>query len=107
MIVVSRSSAIACVACLVPSIVIAQDSPPPTDRQVNYSPYPTENFPNQVFFGDTHLHTAFSADAGLAFCTLTPDDAYRFAKGETVISSQGLPARLQRPLDWLVVADHS
>jgi hypothetical protein len=79
----------------------------PTDRQINYSPYPGEDFPNQVFFGDTHLHTAFSADAGLAFCTLTPDDAYRFAKGETVTSSKGLPARLKRPLDFLVVADHS
>ncbi|TKV69648.1 DUF3604 domain-containing protein [Marinobacter panjinensis] len=74
---------------------------------VEYSPYLKEDFPNQVFFGDTHLHTAFSADAGLAMATTTPDDAYRFAKGEEVISSQGLPARLQRPLDFLVVADHS
>ncbi|MEJ2273898.1 MAG: DUF3604 domain-containing protein [Woeseiaceae bacterium] len=88
-------------------VVIAQDVPPPTDRQINYSPYPSEDFPNQVFFGDTHLHTAYSADAGLAFCTLTPEDAYRFAKGETVTSSQGLPAKLKRPLDFLVVADHS
>lgn len=74
---------------------------------VEYSPYLKEDFPNQVFFGDTHLHTAFSADAGLAMATTTPDDAYRFAKGEEVISSQGIPARLQRPLDFLVVADHS
>ncbi|RYH06276.1 DUF3604 domain-containing protein [Tropicimonas sp. IMCC6043] len=77
------------------------------DQEIEYSPYLQENFPNQVFFGDTHLHTAFSADAGLALATTTPDDAYRFAKGEEVISSQGLPARLQRPLDFLVVADHS
>ncbi|WP_223793888.1 DUF3604 domain-containing protein [Marinobacter sp. F4216] len=74
---------------------------------MEYSPYLREDFPNQVFFGDTHLHTAFSADAGLAMATTTPDDAYRFAKGEEVISSQGIPARLQRPLDFLVVADHS
>lgn len=77
------------------------------DHEVQYSPYLQEDFPNQVFFGDTHLHTAFSADAGLAFANTTPDDAYRFAKGEEVVSSMGVPARLQRPLDFLVVADHS
>ena len=60
-----------------------------------------------VFFGDTHLHTAYSADAGMVGCTLGPDDAYRFAKGEQVTSSQGVPARLQRPLDFLVVSDHA
>jgi hypothetical protein len=93
-----QSSALAFAACLVSSFVFAQDAPMPTARQVNYSPYPDEDFPKRVFFGDTHLHTANSADAGLAFCTLTPDDAYRFTKGEVVISSQGVPARLQRPV---------
>ena len=39
--------------------------------------------------------------------TLTPDDAYNFAKGKLVTSSQGVKARLQRPLDFLVVSDHS
>ena len=39
--------------------------------------------------------------------SLGPDEAYRFAKGETVISSTGLPARLARPLDFLVIADHA
>lgn len=85
----------------------ALDAPPPVTRPIKYSPYPEENFPNRVLFGDTHLHTAYSADAGLVGATTTPDDAYRFAKGETVISSNGLPARLQRPLDFLVVTDHA
>lgn len=85
----------------------ALDTPPPVNRPIKYSPYPEQNFPNQVFFGDTHLHTAYSADAGLVGATTTPDDAYRFAKGETVTSSNGLPARLQRPLDFLVVTDHA
>ncbi len=85
----------------------ALDSPPPLTRPVEYSPYPAEDFPNQVLYGDTHLHTAYSADAGLVGATTTPDDAYRFAKGETVTSSNGLPARLQRPLDFLVVTDHA
>jgi hypothetical protein len=77
------------------------------DTDAEYSPYIQHDFPNQVLFGDTHLHTAMSADAGLTGATTTPDDAYRFAKGETVMSSNGIPARLQRPLDFLVVADHA
>lgn len=90
-----------------PVNVAGGDIPPPPDRQIEYSPYPEETYPNQVFFGDTHLHTAYSADAGLAMATTTPDDAYRFAKGETITSSQGVRARLQRPLDFLVVTDHA
>jgi len=85
----------------------ALDAPPPTDKQIEYSPYPKETFPNQVFFGDTHLHTSYSTDAGMAGNTLGPDEAYRFAKGEVVTPSTGLPAQLARPLDFLVVADHA
>jgi hypothetical protein len=77
------------------------------DPSTNYSPYLQHDYPDQVLFGDTHLHTAYSADAGLIGATTTPDDAYRFAKGETVTSSNGIEARLQRPLDFLVVADHA
>ena len=77
------------------------------DADAEYSAYIQHDFPNQVLFGDTHLHTGYSADAGLMGATTTPDDAYRFAKGETVTSSNGIRARLQRPLDFLVVADHA
>jgi hypothetical protein len=85
------------------------DAPPPapTQAQIKYSPYPGQDFPNQVFYGDTHLHTSFSTDAGMVGCTLGPEDAYRFARGETVTSSTGVPARLRQPLDFLVVSDHS
>lgn len=72
-----------------------------------YSPYPQQNFPNRVFFGDTHLHTSYSTDAGMVGNTLGPDEAYRFARGETVTSSTGVPARLARPLDFLVISDHA
>jgi hypothetical protein len=84
------------------------DAPPPAKiDKTKYSPYPEQNFPNRVFFGDTHLHTSYSTDAGMVGCTLGPEDAFRFARGETVISSTGVPARLHRPLDFLVVTDHS
>ena len=84
-----------------------QDSPGPLDRKVTYSPYPEKTFPNRVYFGDTHLHTSYSTDAGTIGNTLGPEEAYRFARGETVKSSTGLPAKLGRPLDFLVVADHA
>ena len=48
-----------------------------------------------------------SADAGLFGNRLGLDEAYRFARGEEVISSTGQPAKLGRPLDWLAVTDHS
>ena len=72
-----------------------------------YSPYAERDFPTRPFFGDTHLHTAFSMDAGAFGAKLTPRDAYRFARGEEVTSSTGQPVKLSRPLDFLVVSDHS
>jgi hypothetical protein len=72
-----------------------------------YSPYADRNFPTRPFFGDTHLHTSFSMDAGAFGCRLGPREAYRFARGEQVMASSGQPAKLSRPLDFLVVADHS
>jgi len=73
----------------------------------NYSPYAGRNFPTRPLFGDTHLHTSFSLDAGAFGARLTPRDAYRFARGEEVTSNTGQPVKLSRPLDFLVVADHS
>jgi hypothetical protein len=72
-----------------------------------YSPYANRNFPTRPFFGDTHLHTAFSFDAGAFGARLLPRDAYRFARGEQLTASSGQPVKLSRPLDFLVVADHS
>jgi len=72
-----------------------------------YSPYAERNFPTRPLFGDTHLHTAASFDAGAFGARLTPRDAYRFARGGQVMASSGQPVRLSRPLDFLVVADHS
>jgi hypothetical protein len=72
-----------------------------------YSPYANVKYPKRPLFGDTHLHTGFSMDAGVWGCRLRPRDAYRFARGEQVASSTGQPVQLARPLDFLVVADHS
>ena len=72
-----------------------------------YSPYAERSFPVRPLFGDTHLHTAFSMDAGAFGARLGPRDAYKFAQGEEVVSSTGQPVKLSRPLDFLVVTDHS
>ncbi|NIP98726.1 MAG: DUF3604 domain-containing protein, partial [Akkermansiaceae bacterium] len=72
-----------------------------------FSPYANRNFPSHVYWGDTHLHTGLSLDAGVFGNTLRPDDAYKLARGEQITSSTGLPVRLGRPLDWLVVTDHT
>jgi hypothetical protein len=73
----------------------------------HYSPYAGRAFPTRPYFGDTHLHTAYSMDAGAFGARLGPREAYRFAKGEELKSNTGQPVKLSRPLDFLVVADHS
>ena len=108
---------IACLFLLATTLVVAQDSPglPPPHKDVqkvfkaqkHYSPYAGRNFPTAVYWGDTHLHTGMSMDAGAFGARLTPEDAYQFARGEELTSSTGLQVKLSRPLDFLVVADHS
>jgi hypothetical protein len=92
----------------------AQDAGTPTKQTLSgaytgkaYSPYAKRSFPERPLWGDSHLHTALSFDARLFGNTLPPRDAYRFARGEEVVSSTGQAVRLARPLDWLVIADHS
>jgi hypothetical protein len=73
----------------------------------SYSPYAGRNFPDRPLWGDTHLHTTLSFDAGSFGNRLGPEDAYEFARGDEVTSTTGQKVRLSRPLDWLVVSDHS
>jgi len=72
-----------------------------------YSPYAHRAFPERPLWGDSHLHTSLSMDAGLFGNRLPPSEAYRLARGEEVLASSGQRVRLARPLDWLVIADHS
>ncbi len=75
-------------------------------KDERYSPYLGQDFPQQLWWGDTHVHTSFSTDAGMVGNRLGPDKAYEFALGRGVVSSTAVKIRLQRPLDFLVVADH-
>ncbi|MEZ5697219.1 MAG: DUF3604 domain-containing protein, partial [Sphingomonadaceae bacterium] len=63
--------------------------------------------PDELLWGDIHLHTEYSMDANTFGVRLTPEDAYRFAQGEKVTASNGMTAQLETPLDFLMVADHS
>jgi hypothetical protein len=93
----------------------AAQVPPPPDKKIlssaytgtAYSPYAGRNFATDVYWGDTHLHTDISMDAGAFGNRLGLEEAYRFARGEQVESTNAGPARLSRPLDFLVIADHS
>ncbi|MXU66460.1 DUF3604 domain-containing protein [Rhodobacteraceae bacterium KN286] len=74
--------------------------------QDGFSPYAGRSFPTQPFFGDTHLHTMTSVDAG-TMTRLTQEQAFRFSRGEEVTTTHGLRAKLSRPLDFVVMTDHS
>jgi len=61
----------------------------------------------QVYFGDLHIHTQLSMDAFLFGNRTTPDQAYRFAKGEPVTHASGEVMQLEEPLDFYAVTDHA
>jgi plasmid maintenance system killer protein len=73
-----------------------------------YSPELNNDYATDVYWGDTHVHSAFSMDANIVGNTrLGPAAAYRFAMGEAVVASNGMKAKLNRRLDFLVVSDHA
>ena len=78
-------------------------------KSVGYPARSSDTFPQQVFWGDTHVHTSMSLDASGwgGNKKLSPTDAYRFARGESVVAHNGLIAKLSKPLDFIVVADHA
>lgn len=100
----------ACVLGILAALPLWADEANPDDYVApkrEYSPNLDQNHPNRVFWGDTHLHTTYSTDAGMVGNRITPDEAYRFARGEEIVSSTNHRARLARPLDFLVVSDHA
>jgi hypothetical protein len=76
-------------------------------KKPSYSPYAGQNYPTKVLWGDTHVHTSLSLDARAFGVILGPEEAYRFARGEELTATYGERVKLSRPLDWLVISDHS
>ena len=112
----TTSTAISLVASLLFSVALvtglvtfpaaAQDAGTPTLEKLSgayagkaYSPYAQRGFPERPLWGDSHLHSSLSMDAGGFGNRLGLRDAYRFARGEQVVASSGQPVRLARPLD--------
>jgi len=105
--VVEQSAALAESAQPAKTLDVAHVQSKSVKEGSGYSPYAGNDFPESPLWGDSHLHTSLSIDAGLFGNRLPPREAYRFARGEEVVSSSGQAAQLSRPLDWLVIADHS
>lgn len=85
-----------------PAAVAAASKAPPVERTSGYSPE------RNAYFGDLHVHTKLSFDAYIFNVRASPDDAYRFAKGETIGHASGFDIRLAGgPLDFAAVTDHS
>ncbi|GGO79324.1 hypothetical protein GCM10011348_13320 [Marinobacterium nitratireducens] len=101
--------AVACCSAAVVTTTFAQSPVKPAQFPEGrpYSPYANRGFPTQVYWGDEHLHTAWSGDAAASGTTLGPEEALRFARGEQVTSNSGQPVKLGRALDWLSITDHS
>lgn len=109
-------TSISALAGLLASVIAAPSFGSPFDLQFTeedfveeriYSPHVDRNFPDQVFFGDTHFHTKVSFDAGLVGTSLDIHEAFRVARGERITSNTGQPVQLIRPLDFLAVTEHA
>ena len=79
----------------------------PSQRGTGEGAIALAEFPDRPYWGDTHLHTDNSIDAFGFGVRLGPEAALRFARGETVTATTGSDAQLARPLDFLVISDHS
>ena len=106
-----KTKLLLCISLAIANFASGQDIHPDRENvkgpKKEYSPYAGDHFPNRVYFGDTHLHTSWSTDAGMVGASLGPDEAYRVSRGEEVTSHLGWKVKLIRPLDFLVVADHA
>ena len=88
------------VLLLVPALLSAQ-------QQDSYSPDADRSYPTNVYWGDTHVHTSLSYDANSRGNASSPTLPYRFARGDVVEAFNGMPVRIRRPLDFLVISDHA
>ena len=92
----------------IPILLAATTLALPAAAAPSYAPDANPAHASRVFWGDTHLHTRLSTDANSrGNRNMSPEDAYVVARGGTVIAHNGMEARLRRPLDFLVIADHA
>jgi hypothetical protein len=100
------SVALLAAACTAPAREENAATMAPAAAAQKAAPVVPTNPLKEAWFGEQHLHTAYSLDAYIGGARLTPSDAYRFAKGEEV-EVGGQKVRLHKPLDWAAVTDHA
>jgi|TARA_B100002003_G_C14157255_1_gene557510 hypothetical protein len=105
----SEIETVVCLVCIWTVCGVANAEQPSGDATESYSPVVSIDYPINVYWGDTHVHTSFSTgDANLNGGNyVSPTIAYHFARGEEVVAINGMRLRLRRPLDFLVIADHA
>ena len=86
-----------------PTPAAAPEAAPPAQEAARPAPNPERN----AYFGDLHVHTRHSFDAFLFGTVATPDDAYRYARGENLKHSLGFEMKMPEPLDFYSVTDHA
>ena len=93
-------------ACAEPAETPDSEASPAETASADAAGVAAPNPLRNVYFGETHLHTAYSLDAFIGGARLDPDSAYRFAQGEDVLL-YGKPHNIGRPLDWVALSDHA
>jgi len=86
---------------LFPEFSAETATPVPAKETTDYNPQ------RNLYWGDLHIHTSFSTDAYINGVRATPEDAYTFVKGGEIEHAAGYGIKLQRPLDFAAVTDHS
>ncbi len=94
------------IGCSDPAPPPAPSAPQPVESSPPAS-QPAANPDRNAYFGDLHVHTRYSFDAFIFGVRATPDDAYRFAKGDGIAHPAGFEIKLRAPLDFQSVTDHA
>lgn len=104
-----RPSTLTIPLCALICAAVAGEARAQSDTQASVSEAEAavpQNPLKDAYFGETHVHTGVSMDAFIAGNRLTPEDAYRFARGEEIMVNGSLH-KIKRPLDFVAVTDHS